>query len=716
MTITANGQNLALHYTMDNVTASAGPTGDLIPNGTGTAANLDSLGATMTTGEYCGSFLNGAGYRSTAALSNVGWTGIALSYWYKSQSNFQGVIFQGAYLGFGSRILSDGRIEGTFDGSASGSHTSITSVNDGIWHHIVIQNGGSTTQIYIDGVLDNSGPETLYTMPSPNPLASIYMGSHINDAANEKIYGKVDEVKVFDNILSQTQIDNLFAYGACLVNIPDANFKAYLVGNTSINTNADTEIQCSEASAFTGTIECNGMSISSLSGIEQFTSVTVIICYTNQISLVDLSYNTALTTFNCAFNQFTSLDFSNNPALTTLSCSYNQLTSLNIANGNNSDITYLETDPNSNLTCIQVDNVAYSSSNWTTGNYIVGSGTSYSTNCLNCIVNIPDANFKAYLVGNTSINTNADTEIQCSEASSYNGPIYATGASIADLTGIEAFTACQTLYVTGNQLTTVDLSQNAALITFFCEQNQLTSLDFSNNPLLYSVNASQNLLTSINLSSNSNLTSLDLALNELPTIDVSSNTALTILRVGQNNLTALSLSSNTALESLGCQGNQITSLDISQLPAVIGVNCHNNPFNTLNLANGNNSNFTFVIAGTNPNLTCIEVDDVSYSTANWTGTNFQFDPVSSFSTDCATFLSLENKENISVNIFPNPASDVITVNTSAQIEEVNVFDTYGNLVNTFNASTFSVSHLSAGIYFLTVSTDKGTVQNKFIKK
>ena len=32
----------------------------------------------------------------------------------------------------------------------------------------------------------------------------------------------------------------------------------------------------------------------------------------------------------------------------------------------------------------------------------------------------------------------------------------------------------------------------------------------------------------------------------------------------------------------------------------------------------------------NPNLTCIEVDDVNYSTANWNN----IDPQTSFSTDC----------------------------------------------------------------------------------
>ena len=41
---------------------------------------------------------------------------------------------------------------------------------------------------------------------------------------------------------------------AQIVNIPDVNFKAYLVGNSSINTNLDSEIQVSEATAFTGTV------------------------------------------------------------------------------------------------------------------------------------------------------------------------------------------------------------------------------------------------------------------------------------------------------------------------------------------------------------------------------------------------------------------------------------------------------------------------------
>ena len=40
------------------------------------------------------------------------------------------------------------------------------------------------------------------------------------------------------------------------VHIPDANFKAYLLANASINTINDGKISYAEAEAFTGTISC----------------------------------------------------------------------------------------------------------------------------------------------------------------------------------------------------------------------------------------------------------------------------------------------------------------------------------------------------------------------------------------------------------------------------------------------------------------------------
>ena len=54
---------------------------------------------------------------------------------------------------------------------------------------------------------------------------------------------------------------------AQIVNIPDAAFKNYLLSKPDINTNADAEIQQSEAMAYSDSILCFGLQISDLTGI-----------------------------------------------------------------------------------------------------------------------------------------------------------------------------------------------------------------------------------------------------------------------------------------------------------------------------------------------------------------------------------------------------------------------------------------------------------------
>ena len=104
------------------------------------------------------------------------------------------------------------------------------------------------------------------------------------------------------------------------VYIPDSIFKAYLTGAggtgsaIGINTNGDTEIQISEATAFSGAICCNFLNISDLTGIEAFTALTELCCFGNNLTSLDISNNTALTSLQCQSNQLTSLDVSNNTA------------------------------------------------------------------------------------------------------------------------------------------------------------------------------------------------------------------------------------------------------------------------------------------------------------------------------------------------------------------------------------------------------------------
>ncbi|MES2589829.1 MAG: T9SS type A sorting domain-containing protein [Bacteroidota bacterium] len=150
-----------------------------------------------------------------------------------------------------------------------------------------------------------------------------------------------------------------------IVNIPDANFKTSLVSNSSINTNLDGEIQVAEANAYTGKINISSTGVSNLTGIEAFTSLTSFNCSYNSISSLDLSFLSTLLTLECHNNSLTSLDLSSLPNLDTLSCQNNPLTFLNVANGNNSNITYFNALPNTSLTCIKVDDAAYSAAVWT---------------------------------------------------------------------------------------------------------------------------------------------------------------------------------------------------------------------------------------------------------------------------------------------------------------------------------------------------------------
>ena len=178
------------------------------------------------------------------------------------------------------------------------------------------------------------------------------------------------------------------------------------------------------------------------------------------------------------------------------------------------------------------------------------------TSCGGQNVNIPDADFKAYLIGNTDINTNFDDEIQVSEANAFNGTIYCELMNISDLTGIEAFTALTELFCSGNQLTSLDVSKNTALTYLWCFGNQLTSLDVSKNTALESLSCFVNQLISLDVSKNTALESLSCSYNQLTSLDVSKNTALYDLNCSYNQLTSLDVSKNTALTRLRCGGNQ----------------------------------------------------------------------------------------------------------------------------------------------------------------
>jgi Leucine-rich repeat (LRR) protein len=309
-------------------------------------------------------------------------------------------------------------------------------------------------------------------------------------------------------------------------------------------------------------------------------------------------------------------------------------------------------------------------------------------------VNIPDANFKAYLVGNSAINTNSDTEIQVSEATAFSGAIYVSNQSISDLTGIEAFTNLAILRCHDNSLTTLDISNNTNLIELGCNNNSLTTLDLTNN---------------------TNLTELRCGNNSLTALNVSNNIALTHIDCGSNPITSLDVSNHPNLNFLGCNYNStLMALDVSNNPILTQIYCNDTPISALNVANGNNANFTTFVATNTPNLTCIQVDDVNYSTTNWT----LVDAGASFSTNCNYALGVNELELAKkISIYPNPAKSEINISSDNIIESIEFIDVFGKVIkSSLNSNnTIDVSNLSNGLYFLQVYTKEGSAIKKFIK-
>ncbi len=456
-------------------------------------------------------------------------------------------------------------------------------------------------------------------------------------ASNDNLYGVRYTGQVFQyeigpaNYSIQSAAGNYGLYGhltevslnsSCTVNIPDANFKAYLVGNSAINTNSDGEIQCSEAQAYTGSIVCNSLNIVDLTGIEAFVNLTTLhVYYNNALTTIDLSQNTALTELHIYRNALTSLDVSNNTALVELRCERNPIMSL--------DVTML---PNLEmLTC-----------------------------------------------GN-------------------------------------------------NGLTTLDVSNNLSLehlelgsTPSYGNVNQLTSLDVTNNSLLTILHASQNLLTTIDLSNNNLLEYLNVTFNGLNSLNVSNLVNLEFLYCEANNLTSLDLSNNLDLSKALFGRNPIVgTYDFSSYSSLSGVTCDDTQITELNLANGNNTNFSIMLASETPNLNCIEVDDSTWSANNWNAWN-SIDSDDYFSVDCdgsGGSIGVDEIDADGIKVYPNPLEgDVFTVMSSEPVEQVLIHNLLGELVLSANSNEVNTSEIGAGSYLVTIQTKQSRVTTKLIKR
>ena len=218
-------------------------------------------------------------------------------------------------------------------------------------------------------------------------------------------------------------------------NFPDEKFRDYVkkFDQDSNGILSDTEI------AAVTSINVSGKGVSNLNGIGYFTSLTVLNCYKNQLTSLDVENNTMLEKLYCFENQLTSLNVGKNTKLKLLNCHSNRLTSLDVRNN-----TLLE-----KLVC-----------------------------------------YKNQL---TSLDVSQNTALK--ELGCYSNRLTSLD--------VRNNTLLQMLYCYSNRLTSLDVRNNTLLENLYCYSNQLGSLDVSQNTVLTNLSCTQNPLTSLDLSKTS---------------------------------------------------------------------------------------------------------------------------------------------------------------------------------------------------------------------
>jgi len=143
--------------------------------------------------------------------------------------------------------------------------------------------------------------------------------------------------------------------------------------------------------------------------------------------------------------------------------------------------------------------------------------------------------------------------------------------------------------------------------------------------------------------------------------------------------------------------------------------CPFNQLSSLNIKNGNNTGITDFEARINPNLSCIQVDNVAYSNANWSS---NIDNAAYFSQDCG-YSSLNDFDAFGFNYYPNPVNDILTFSSNTPIENVIVSTMLGQEIKvnlSSDKTSVDLSNLPSGNYLVKVTIEEVAKTIKVVKQ
>lgn len=159
-------------------------------------------------------------------------------------------------------------------------------------------------------------------------------------------------------------------------------------------------------------------------------------------------------------------------------------------------------------------------------------------------------------------------------------------------------------------------------------------------------------------------------------------------------------------------------LDLSNNPNIIYCDISRSDISYFNIKNGNNTFAQNVDVRDCPNLSCVIVDDATYSSANWTNVDANTTFVES-QEECEA-LSIDNLSLKSdISIYPNPANAIINFkyDSSFEIKKVILMNSLGQVIKeTTSKNSVDISTLQNGIYLIEIEDANGNRSNHKIIK
>jgi len=336
--------------------------------------------------------------------------------------------------------------------------------------------------------------------------------------------GTDDEYDFADPVTDDIELEAKWvsvAMGMYISEFPDANFRREvlrLLNGLDGGNRTESSLVADDLAVLASivSLRVEGQFIHIITGLQYFSGLEELWCYSNYLNALDATNNAALKELYCSENNLAALDVSNNTALATLDCWVNQLTVLDISN--NTALEELDCGANI-LTALNISkNTALK---W-----------------LNCSYNEL-----------TSLDVSKNTMLS---------ELYCTVNRLSAL-DVSKNTLLRELYCNVNLISTLDVSKNIVLQELGCNINQLSTLNVTQNTLLEWLDCAFNLLTGLNVSNNSQLIVLACDDNELFSLNVK-NTKLTYLKCSDNQLTSLDITGLPLNTLFWCQHNFMDSV------------------------------------------------------------------------------------------------------------------------------------------------------------